>query len=78
MIMQVVIGKIFPKKGITYYLKDYCELVDLTSRYIREDKTGYIESSQCPVLQRLGLSAEQWFTLTTEFKKHFYYVVGAK
>jgi hypothetical protein len=65
-------------KGIAYHLKDYCELVDLTGRCIREDKTGYIESSQCPILQRLGLSGEQWLTLTTEFEKHFCYAAGAE
>jgi hypothetical protein len=65
-------------KGIAYHFKDYCELVYLTGRCIREDKTGYIENSQCPILQRLGLSAEQWLTLTTEFKKHFCYAAGAE
>jgi hypothetical protein len=28
-------------KGIACYLKDYRELIDTTSRCIREDKTGY-------------------------------------
>jgi REP element-mobilizing transposase RayT len=65
-------------KGIAYHLIDYCELVDITGRCIREDKTGYIENSQCPILQRLGLSAEQWLTLTTEFEKHFSYAAGAE
>tara|TARA_B110000240_G_scaffold125770_1_gene140090 strand:+ start:2227 stop:2526 length:300 start_codon:yes stop_codon:yes gene_type:complete len=29
-------------------------------------------------LQRLGLSAEQWLTLSTEFEKHFCYAAGAE
>ena len=30
------------------------------------------------MLQRLGLSGEQWLILTTEFEKHFGYVAGAE
>jgi len=36
-----------------------------------------IENSQYPILQQLGLSAEQWLTLSTEFEKHFCYAPGA-
>ena len=65
-------------KGIAYHLKDYCELVETTGRGIREDKAGYIDSSQSPILERLGLSSEQWLTLSTEFEKHFCYAAGAE
>jgi hypothetical protein len=65
-------------KGITYSLKDYCELVDITGRCIREDKTGSIDTRYSPILERLGLDSQQWLTLTTEFEKHFYYPVGAE
>jgi REP element-mobilizing transposase RayT len=65
-------------KGIAYHLKDYCELVDTTGRCMREGKAGYIDSSQSPILERLGLSSEQWLTLTTEFEKHFCYAAGAE
>ena len=65
-------------KGIAYHLKDYCELVDATGRSIREDKAGYIDNSQSPILERLGLGADQWLTLTTEFEKHFCYAAGAE
>ena len=65
-------------KGIAYQLKDYCELVETTGRCIREDKAGHIEHSQSPILERLGLSAEQWLTLSTEFEKHFCYAAGAE
>ena len=64
-------------KGIAYHLKDYCELVDITGRCIREDKAGHIDHGQSPILERLGLSSEQWLTLTTEFEKHFCYAAGA-
>jgi hypothetical protein len=65
-------------KGIAYHLKDYCELVDITGRSIREDKAGYVDNNQSPILERLGLESEQWLTLTTEFEKHFCYAAGAE
>jgi REP element-mobilizing transposase RayT len=65
-------------KGIAYHLKDYCELVAITGRCIREDKAGHIDSSPNPILKRLGLASEQWLTLTTEFEKHFCYAAGAE
>ena len=65
-------------KGIAYTLKDYCELVDTTGRIIREDKVGHIDHHHSPILHRLGLSDEQWLTLTTEFEQHFCYAVGSE
>jgi REP element-mobilizing transposase RayT len=65
-------------KGIAFSLKDYCKLVDITGRIIRNDKAGHIDHQQQPILQRLGLSDEQWLTLTTEFEKHFCYAAGAE
>ena len=65
-------------KGIAYNLIDYCELVDCTGRCIREDKVGYIEHSQNPILERLGLNTKQWLTLTTEFEQHFSTAVGSE
>jgi hypothetical protein len=65
-------------KGIAYTLKDYCELVDTTGRVIREDKAGHIDHQQSAILDRLGLSGEQWLCLTTEFEKHFCYAAGAE
>jgi REP element-mobilizing transposase RayT len=65
-------------KGIAFSLKDYCELIDTTGRIIRDDKAGHIDHQHQPILQRLGLSDEQWLTLTTEFEKHFCYAAGAE
>jgi REP element-mobilizing transposase RayT len=64
--------------GIAFSLKDYCELVDCTGRCIREDKAGHIEQQQSPILEKIGLSTEQWLCLTTEFEKHFCYAAGAE
>jgi REP element-mobilizing transposase RayT len=65
-------------QGIAFSLQDYCELVDTTGRIIRADKAGAIDSAQNPILSRLGLSEEQWITLTTEFEQHFCYAAGAE
>ena len=65
-------------KGIAYSLKDYIELVDTTTRYIRDGKAGHIDNTQSPILERLGLDSAQWLTLTTEFEKHFCYAAGAE
>jgi hypothetical protein len=65
-------------KGRAFTLQDYCELVDTTGRIIREDKTGHIDQYQSPILERLGLSAEHWLILSTEFEQHFCYAAGAE
>jgi hypothetical protein len=52
--------------------------VDCTGRCIREDKAGYIEQHQSPILERLGLDTEQWLTLATEFEQHFSTAVGSE
>jgi hypothetical protein len=44
----------------------------------REDKAGYIEQHQSPILARLGLDSEQWLTLTTEFEQQFSTAVGSE
>jgi hypothetical protein len=64
-------------KGIAYSLIDYCELVNCTGRFIWEDKAGYIEHLQSPILARLGLDSEQWSTLSIEFEQHFSTAVGS-
>ena len=63
-------------QGIAFTLQDYCELVVITGHIIRADKIGNIDTGQSPILNRLGLSEEQWLTLTTEFEQHFCYAVG--
>jgi hypothetical protein len=65
-------------QGIAFSLQDYCELVDTTGRIIRTNKAGAIDSAHSPILSRLGLSEEQWITLTTEFEQHFCYAAGAE
>jgi hypothetical protein len=65
-------------QDIAFSLQDYCELVDITGPIIRADKAGAMDSAHSPILSRLGLSEEQWLTLTTKFEQHFCYAVGAE
>jgi hypothetical protein len=65
-------------QGIAFSLQDYCELVDNTGRTIRADKAGAIDTADSPILSRLGLSEEQWLTLSTEFEQHFCYAAGVE
>jgi REP element-mobilizing transposase RayT len=62
--------------GLTFDLKDYIELVDLTGRCIREDKRGHIDNNLPNILMRLNISTENWLTLTTQFRKVFHGAVG--
>jgi hypothetical protein len=50
----------------------------MTRRIFRSNKAGHIDHQQQPLSQLLGLSDEQWLTLTTEFEKHFCYTAGGE
>ncbi len=63
-------------QGLPFKLTDYLELVEMTGRVIREDKRGYIEKHQPPILQRLGIEPESWLKMTTSFEKTFKDLVG--
>tara|TARA_R110001583_G_C5469820_1_gene392724 strand:- start:176 stop:544 length:369 start_codon:yes stop_codon:yes gene_type:complete len=63
-------------KGLTFELKDFIELVDLTGRCIREYKRGYIDNNLTNILTRLNISTENWLTLTTQFRKVFHGAMG--
>ncbi len=63
-------------KGLTFELKDYIELVELTGRCIRADKRGYIDNNLPSILTRLNISAENWLILTTQFREVFHGAVG--
>ena len=63
-------------KGLPFELTDYLELIELTGRYIREDKAGHIAQNQPVLLQRLNISPENWLTLSKGFRKLFHGAVG--
>ena len=63
-------------EGLPFKLTDYLELVELTGRVIRENKRGYIEKHQPPILLRLGIEPDSWLKMTTSFEKTFKSLVG--
>lgn len=64
--------------GIAFKLIDYLDLVDLTGRVVREDKRGAIDLSLSPILQRIGVSHENWIAISTQFESNSHGVVGSK
>ncbi|MES2627061.1 MAG: transposase [Pseudomonadota bacterium] len=56
-------------KRLNFDLKDYVELVDWTGRIVRNDKNGYIESTQPKLLDLLRLSNKQWQVLALQIQK---------
>ncbi|AJQ97532.1 hypothetical protein [Gynuella sunshinyii] len=65
-------------EGIPFPFKDYLELVDWTGRAMREDKPGFIDNQQPPILTRLDISEAQWHRLTQRFEKQFKCFAGQK
>jgi len=63
-------------KGLPFELIDYLELIELTGRCLREDKTGHIEENQPVLLTRLNINPENWLTLSKDFRKLFHGAVG--
>ena len=64
-------------KGLPFVIEDYLELVDLTGRCIHLNKRGFIDDAIPPILTRLNISPENWFTLTTNFEHSFKGAVGS-
>ncbi|MCG5517393.1 hypothetical protein [Ectothiorhodospira sp. 9100] len=54
--------------GIPFALEDYLSLVDYTGRAIDPRKKGAIADTQPPILQRLGLTPDQWLAQSTQFE----------
>ncbi|MCZ2720642.1 transposase [Marinomonas sp. 15G1-11] len=63
-------------EGILFKLTDYLELVDMTGRIARQDKRGAIDLSLTPILQRLGISSDNWLTIAIQFEQNTHGVVG--
>ncbi len=63
-------------EGLAFKLADYLELVDWTGRQILDEKRGFINQEQPPILERLGIEVDHWQYLTTQFESRFRTVVG--
>jgi REP element-mobilizing transposase RayT len=63
--------------SIGFTLKDYIELVDWAGRAVREDKRGAIDSTQPPILQRLGIEADAFVDhMKGKQQEHYPLVMG--
>ena len=59
-------------------LAEYVTLVDWTGRQVAAGKSGSIPEHLAPILIRLGIDTEQWFSLCTRFGQLFYRVAGSR
>ena len=50
---------------------EYLKLVDITGRITVRGKRGRIDPTLAPILDRLGLSLEQWVSASTSFRTHY-------
>lgn len=50
---------------------DYLILVDNTARIVVHNKRGYMDAHAAPILERLGLSGEQWISAAGHFTGHY-------
>ncbi len=62
--------------GIPCTAEDYFDLVDMTAREQRYGKTGFIDNTLSPILQRLGISKKNWHTASYDFETEFSIFVG--
>ncbi|RUM45676.1 MAG: hypothetical protein DSY80_03035 [Desulfocapsa sp.] len=63
-------------EGVPFNELEYFELIDQTAREQREGKTGFIDRTIAPILERLGLTKEQWYQSSAEFEDVFSVFVG--
>jgi len=64
-------------QGLAFSLIDYIELVEWTGRIIRDDKRGFIDKSEPPILQRLSQNMDNWLNLTQHFEVSFGCMAGS-
>ena len=62
--------------GLPFELLDYLQLIELTGRCLREDKSGYIQANIPSILTRLNICPENWFIITKQFSQVFHGAVG--
>jgi REP element-mobilizing transposase RayT len=64
-------------QGIPFSLIDYIELLDWTSRILRDDKRGVVLGTQPQLLDVLGIDDEIWCELASSFGKNYHGAVGS-
>ena len=63
--------------GLRFELADYIELVEVTGRYLREDKRGKIDHTLPNILERLKIEQEHWLAMSQKFEVIFRGAVGS-
>ena len=64
------------KGFLTMSIGRYLELLDWTGRQLRSNKCGAIPAQVAPILKRLGIQAEGWLKLTSQFSRLFKRAAG--
>lgn len=64
-------GDALPGSCLPMQQADYLQLLDATGRLVVHGKRGRIDPYLAPVLQRLGLTTDQWFTASTTFRASY-------
>ncbi|MFT4837289.1 MAG: REP element-mobilizing transposase RayT [Psychromonas sp.] len=64
-------------QGIPFSLIDYLELLDWTSRILRDDKRGVVLGTQPQLLDVLGIDDQTWCELASSFGKNYQGAVGS-
>lgn len=57
--------------------EDYLDLIDWTARLTRADKRGRIETTEPPVLRKLGLSERQWHQQMLGTETNYWRAIGS-
>ncbi len=66
------------EQALPFSLDDYMGLIDWTGRAVRDDKRGSIPERAPPILERLGLSVENWLKFVPEVERSFTHAVGQR
>jgi len=57
-------------------LDDYLRILDWTGRQVRRDKRGAIPGDLAPILERIGMSRENWLETVSNFGRLFHRAAG--
>ena len=60
-----------PDETLPMQSREYLKLIDLTGRVVAKGKLGRIDKQLAPILERLGLSTNEWVSASTQFKQHY-------
>ena len=62
--------------ALPFTREDYFDLVDTTSRLVREDNSGFVDESVPPILARFGINPAHWLKHVKFFNLNYSFCVG--